>query len=177
MQEDQSRCFHMSCSRGLEKFNCFQIGPRVRRVFPFFHANREAVCLSFRQRKDELEQRMSSLQESRRELMVQLEGLMKLLKVTNTQPSRSLPSPQPPVSVPAAVGLSFPSLFRPEHVHLVYPCLCLTSSFPSSSFPSDSGCAVVLQDEEQRQAVSSPPLCWPFTVTFTSFTPAKRRPC
>uniref|UniRef100_M3XL90 Dystrobrevin beta n=1 Tax=Latimeria chalumnae TaxID=7897 RepID=M3XL90_LATCH len=34
-----------------------------------------------RQRKDELEQRMSALQESRRELMVQLEGLMKLLKV------------------------------------------------------------------------------------------------
>lgn len=38
-------------------------------------------CLLFRQRKDELEQRMSALQESRRELMVQLEGLMKLLKV------------------------------------------------------------------------------------------------
>lgn len=37
--------------------------------------------LSARQRKDELEQRMSALQESRRELMVQLEGLMKLLKV------------------------------------------------------------------------------------------------
>ncbi|XP_060261351.1 dystrobrevin alpha isoform X10 [Ovis aries] len=35
-----------------------------------------------RQRKDELEQRMSALQESRRELMVQLEGLMKLLKST-----------------------------------------------------------------------------------------------
>ncbi|XP_031212230.1 dystrobrevin beta isoform X1 [Mastomys coucha] len=34
-----------------------------------------------RQRKDELEQRMSALQESRRELMVQLEGLMKLLKL------------------------------------------------------------------------------------------------
>nr|XP_054330800.1 dystrobrevin beta isoform X9 [Pongo pygmaeus] len=33
-----------------------------------------------RQRKDELEQRMSALQESRRELMVQLEELMKLLK-------------------------------------------------------------------------------------------------
>ncbi|XP_064298843.1 dystrobrevin alpha isoform X9 [Phalacrocorax carbo] len=33
-----------------------------------------------RQRKDELEQRMSALQESRRELMVQLESLMKLLK-------------------------------------------------------------------------------------------------
>ncbi|XP_060029677.1 dystrobrevin alpha isoform X9 [Erinaceus europaeus] len=37
-------------------------------------------CFSLRQRKDELEQRMSALQESRRELMVQLEGLMKLLK-------------------------------------------------------------------------------------------------
>uniref|UniRef100_A0A8C3LAE6 Dystrobrevin alpha n=1 Tax=Chrysolophus pictus TaxID=9089 RepID=A0A8C3LAE6_CHRPC len=35
-----------------------------------------------RQRKDELEQRMSALQESRRELMVQLEGLMKLLKTS-----------------------------------------------------------------------------------------------
>ncbi|MEQ2249329.1 hypothetical protein ILYODFUR_028107, partial [Ilyodon furcidens] len=33
-----------------------------------------------RQRKDELEQRMSTLQESRRELMVQLEQLMMLLK-------------------------------------------------------------------------------------------------
>lgn len=36
-----------------------------------------------RQRKDELEQRMSALQESRRELMVQLEQLMMLLKVTS----------------------------------------------------------------------------------------------
>lgn len=34
-----------------------------------------------RQRKEELEQHLSTLQESRRELMVQLEGLMKLLKV------------------------------------------------------------------------------------------------
>lgn len=40
-------------------------------------------CPWHRQRKDELEQRMSALQESRRELMVQLEGLMKLLKVRN----------------------------------------------------------------------------------------------
>ncbi|KXJ14304.1 Dystrobrevin beta [Exaiptasia diaphana] len=36
-----------------------------------------------RQRKDELEMRMSALQESRRELMVQLEGLMNLLKADN----------------------------------------------------------------------------------------------
>ncbi|XP_065060791.1 dystrobrevin beta-like isoform X3 [Rhopilema esculentum] len=35
-----------------------------------------------RQRKDELEMRMLALQETRRELMVQLEGLMKLLKVS-----------------------------------------------------------------------------------------------
>uniref|UniRef100_A0A8C9TJJ6 Dystrobrevin beta-like n=1 Tax=Scleropages formosus TaxID=113540 RepID=A0A8C9TJJ6_SCLFO len=34
-----------------------------------------------RQRKDELEQRMSALQGSRRELVVQLEGLMRLLEV------------------------------------------------------------------------------------------------
>jgi len=41
------------------------------------------LLLSFlhRHRKDELERRMSALQESRRELMVQLEGLMRLLKV------------------------------------------------------------------------------------------------
>ncbi|XP_019353231.1 dystrobrevin beta isoform X7 [Alligator mississippiensis] len=55
-----------------------------------------------RQRKDELEQRMSALQESRRELMVQLEGLMKLLKAQaagspHSSPthgaSRSMPMP------------------------------------------------------------------------------------
>lgn len=36
---------------------------------------------ALRQRKDELEGHLSSLQDSRRQLMVQLEGLMKLLKV------------------------------------------------------------------------------------------------
>ncbi|XP_018117670.1 dystrobrevin beta isoform X2 [Xenopus laevis] len=45
-----------------------------------------------RQRKDELEQRMSALQESRRELMVQLEGLMKLLKAQATGSPHSSPS-------------------------------------------------------------------------------------
>ncbi|XP_028652778.1 dystrobrevin, beta b isoform X3 [Erpetoichthys calabaricus] len=45
-----------------------------------------------RQRKDELEQRMSALQESRRELMVQLEGLMKLLKAQAATTPRSSPS-------------------------------------------------------------------------------------
>ncbi|XP_040282963.1 dystrobrevin beta isoform X6 [Bufo bufo] len=45
-----------------------------------------------RQRKDELEQRMSALQESRRELMVQLEGLMKLLKAQAAGSPHSSPS-------------------------------------------------------------------------------------
>ncbi|KAJ8333461.1 hypothetical protein SKAU_G00414690 [Synaphobranchus kaupii] len=45
-----------------------------------------------RQRKDELEQRMSALQESRRELMVQLEGLMRLLKTQGAGSPRSSPS-------------------------------------------------------------------------------------
>lgn len=36
---------------------------------------------ALRQRKDELENHLSNLQDSRRHLMVQLEGLMKLLKV------------------------------------------------------------------------------------------------
>ncbi|KAL4630579.1 dystrobrevin beta isoform X3 [Arapaima gigas] len=45
-----------------------------------------------RQRKDELEQRMSALQESRRELMVQLEGLMKLLKAQAANSPHASPS-------------------------------------------------------------------------------------
>ncbi|XP_062979762.1 dystrobrevin beta isoform X2 [Elgaria multicarinata webbii] len=53
-----------------------------------------------RQRKDELEQRMSALQESRRELMVQLEGLMKLLKAQaagspHTSPTHGTSRPMP----------------------------------------------------------------------------------
>jgi len=46
-----------------------------------------------RQRKDELEMRMSTLQETRRTLMVELEGLMKFLK--NTEPNHVVvPPPQ-----------------------------------------------------------------------------------
>ncbi|XP_076004797.1 dystrobrevin beta-like isoform X2 [Genypterus blacodes] len=55
-----------------------------------------------RQRKDELEQRMSSLQESRRELMVQLEGLMKLLKAQAAGSSQASPSRPSPASVRSA---------------------------------------------------------------------------
>ncbi|XP_076088745.1 dystrobrevin beta-like isoform X3 [Mytilus galloprovincialis] len=43
-----------------------------------------------RQRKDELESRMQTLQESRKELMVQLEGLMNLLKTNPTSPRSTL---------------------------------------------------------------------------------------
>ncbi|XP_075240364.1 dystrobrevin beta-like isoform X4 [Convolutriloba macropyga] len=45
---------------------------------------------SLRQRKEELEQRMACLQESRRELMVQLESLMKMLRTS--QPVTAAPS-------------------------------------------------------------------------------------
>ncbi|XP_008311558.1 dystrobrevin beta-like isoform X3 [Cynoglossus semilaevis] len=75
-----------------------------------------------RQRKDELEQRMSSLQESRRELMVQLEGLMKLLKdeeqrqaaqaagSSHASPSRPSPSTVRTVSPQAHMYLPQDSL-------------------------------------------------------------------
>ncbi|KAG8522496.1 Dystrobrevin beta, partial [Galemys pyrenaicus] len=56
-----------------------------------------------RQRKDELEQRMSALQESRRELMVQLEGLMKLLKVRTPAGRTSQPLPAQPLPTPSPV--------------------------------------------------------------------------
>lgn len=39
-----------------------------------------------RQRRDELEMRMAALQDSRKELMIQLEGLMKLLRVSLNNP-------------------------------------------------------------------------------------------
>lgn len=53
--------------------------------FFFFCYLHVVLISSVRQRKDELEQRMSTLQESRRELMVQLEQLMMLLKVQQTR--------------------------------------------------------------------------------------------
>ncbi|KAI9544621.1 hypothetical protein NQZ68_001494 [Dissostichus eleginoides] len=56
-----------------------------------------------RQRKDELEQRMSTLQESRRELMVQLEQLMMLLKTQGTSSQRSSPSHTISRSIPTPI--------------------------------------------------------------------------
>lgn len=83
----------------------------------------ERLNVSYRQRKDELEQRMSSLQESRRELMVQLEGLMKLLKVMNAALLRRVGWRSVP---PTAACLSLqpppPALVQPE------PFGCLASA-------------------------------------------------
>ncbi|XP_077413397.1 dystrobrevin alpha isoform X1 [Vanacampus margaritifer] len=62
-----------------------------------------------RQRKDELEQRMSSLQESRRELMVQLEQLMTLLKLAEEQ-KQATQGPGSPRSSPShTVSRSIPT--------------------------------------------------------------------
>ncbi|XP_049612874.1 dystrobrevin, beta a isoform X14 [Syngnathus scovelli] len=66
-----------------------------------------------RQRKDELEQRMSSLQESRRELMVQLEGLMKLLKAQAAGSSQSFPS-RPSPSPARSVGTASPQMYSTQ---------------------------------------------------------------
>uniref|UniRef100_A0AAR2KRH0 Dystrobrevin n=1 Tax=Pygocentrus nattereri TaxID=42514 RepID=A0AAR2KRH0_PYGNA len=63
-----------------------------------------AELRQLRQRKEELEQRMSALQESRRELMVQLEQLMLLLKTQGPAPSpRSSPSHTLSSSIPMPV--------------------------------------------------------------------------
>ncbi|VVC99978.1 unnamed protein product [Leptidea sinapis] len=49
---------------------------------------------ALRQRKDELEGHLSSLQESRKQLMHQLEGLMRMLKTQQSSP-RSTPNSSP----------------------------------------------------------------------------------
>lgn len=56
-----------------------------------------------RQRKDELESRMSALQESRKDLMVQLEGLMKLLKVSHSLLIRLANGSEKPCKVPLEI--------------------------------------------------------------------------
>ncbi|KAK3537647.1 hypothetical protein QTP70_017037 [Hemibagrus guttatus] len=56
-----------------------------------------------RHRKDELEKRMSALQESRRELMVQLEGLMRLLKAQTGGSPHSSPSHSASCTMPMPI--------------------------------------------------------------------------
>ncbi|XP_067005401.1 dystrobrevin beta [Anabrus simplex] len=68
-----------------------------------------AELRALRQRKDELESHLGALQDSRRQLMVQLEGLMKLLKNHQASPRstpnsspRSTKSPPLPPSAPSS---------------------------------------------------------------------------
>ncbi|XP_026880534.2 dystrobrevin, beta b isoform X5 [Electrophorus electricus] len=61
-----------------------------------------------RHRKDELEKRMSALQESRRELMVQLEGLMRLLKDEEQKTAQSGGSPHSSPSHSASCTMPMP---------------------------------------------------------------------
>uniref|UniRef100_A0A8C1YSE5 Dystrobrevin n=1 Tax=Cyprinus carpio TaxID=7962 RepID=A0A8C1YSE5_CYPCA len=62
-----------------------------------------------RQRKEELEQRMSALQESRRELMVQLEQLMLLLKLRSSPEHMSGNTTPIPMPVQSTSGNTTPS--------------------------------------------------------------------
>jgi hypothetical protein len=72
--------YHPSCRRQQE-LEAAGIGPGATgEENPALMAELRAL----RQRKDELESHLGALQDSRRQLMVQLEGLMKLLKVCLT---------------------------------------------------------------------------------------------
>ncbi|XP_059381066.1 dystrobrevin alpha-like isoform X3 [Carassius carassius] len=63
-----------------------------------------------RQRKEELEQRMTSLQDSRRELMVQLEQLMLLLKEEELKRANQGPGPSPRSSPSHTINTSIQSV-------------------------------------------------------------------
>ncbi|XP_052398649.1 dystrobrevin beta-like isoform X5 [Carassius gibelio] len=63
-----------------------------------------------RQRKEELEQRMSALQESRRELMVQLEQLMLLLKEEELKRANQAPGSSPRSSPSHTINTSIQSV-------------------------------------------------------------------
>lgn len=70
---------------------CFFFNRRNRRQQEIEAAGLENPALmselrALRQRKDELETHLATLQDSRRQLMVQLEGLMKMLKVRSLHP-------------------------------------------------------------------------------------------
>uniref|UniRef100_A0A7N8YBJ2 Dystrobrevin, beta a n=1 Tax=Mastacembelus armatus TaxID=205130 RepID=A0A7N8YBJ2_9TELE len=96
-QDEEHKLIARYTSRLAESDVCFSFPREILAEIKRLRVEHDAACQSspekgstnptllaelrqLRQRKDELEQRMSSLQESRRELMVQLEGLMKLLK-------------------------------------------------------------------------------------------------
>lgn len=63
-----------------------------------------------RQRKTELEQQLNGLQESRKQLMVQLESLMKMIKVIQIQPLTKLVSSNSNLFLEPAAVTSFYSV-------------------------------------------------------------------
>ena len=100
----------------------------------FFDVSRKTLSLCCRHRKDELERRMSALQESRRELMVQLEGLMRLLKVRQSPApggfmsyvGRKKASESVLISSDSAYVLNVDLLFSSGILQVLSVLICLT---------------------------------------------------
>uniref|UniRef100_A0A8C4DB09 Dystrobrevin, beta a n=1 Tax=Dicentrarchus labrax TaxID=13489 RepID=A0A8C4DB09_DICLA len=123
-QDEEHKLIARYTSRLAETEVCFSFPREILAEIKHLRAEHDAACHAspekgstnptllaelrlLRQRKDELEQRMSSLQESRRELMVQLEGLMKLLKAQAAGSSHASPS-RPSPSTVRSVGAASP---------------------------------------------------------------------
>ncbi|XP_059381064.1 dystrobrevin alpha-like isoform X1 [Carassius carassius] len=86
-----------------------------------------------RQRKEELEQRMTSLQDSRRELMVQLEQLMLLLKEEELKRANQGPGPSPRSSPSHTINTSIQSVSA-----IPMPVQSTSSNTTPSQTPQDS---------------------------------------
>uniref|UniRef100_A0A673M0J9 Dystrobrevin n=1 Tax=Sinocyclocheilus rhinocerous TaxID=307959 RepID=A0A673M0J9_9TELE len=89
-----------------------------------------------RQRKEELEQRMSALQESRRELMVQLEQLMLLLKEEELKRNQG-PGPSPRFSPSHTINTSIQSVSG-NTTPIPMPVQSTSSNTTPSQTPQDS---------------------------------------
>uniref|UniRef100_A0A671KM78 Dystrobrevin n=1 Tax=Sinocyclocheilus anshuiensis TaxID=1608454 RepID=A0A671KM78_9TELE len=89
-----------------------------------------------RQRKEELEQRMSALQESRRELMVQLEQLMLLLKEEELKRNQG-PGPSPRSSPSHTINTSIQSVSG-NTTPIPMPVQSTSSNTTPSQTPQDS---------------------------------------
>ncbi|XP_016093496.1 dystrobrevin alpha-like [Sinocyclocheilus grahami] len=90
-----------------------------------------------RQRKEELEQRMSALQESRRELMVQLEQLMLLLKEEELKRANQGPGPSPRSSPSHTINTSIQSVSG-NTTPIPMPVQSTSSNTTPSQTPQDS---------------------------------------
>uniref|UniRef100_A0A8C1FU78 Dystrobrevin n=1 Tax=Cyprinus carpio carpio TaxID=630221 RepID=A0A8C1FU78_CYPCA len=90
-----------------------------------------------RQRKEELEQRMSSLQDSRRELMVQLEQLMLLLKEEELKRANQGPGPSPRSSPSHTSNTSIQSVSG-NTTPIPMPVQSTSSNTTPSQTPQDS---------------------------------------